>query len=365
MDNLVFVNIQPGQELELNNYRITSELPLPMLQEEVERLMKDKEIPWPAFVRGIVHLLAVKPNYPHAEEYKKLLYEFNPQIEELLVREGAQLAGEGKLDVARVIFRGLINLNPGIPEAWFNLGLCCQELAARSFQENAEQGQDYLDQAIEAFEFLAGQENGSPVAYYNLGFLYRRKGRLSHAKEAWEKAVELGIEEERKTELEGLIEELDRLEIVEAQFESGVNAINRGKFKEGIILLQPLAKRYPHWWQVSFNLGVAYHNMGDYEKAKEIFKKVAELNPAIPEVHNQLGLCYFALGQLQEAEDALRKAISLGNEDSGLLGNLGLIYMRRKRFGEAAEVFYQARELAPEDALIQHYIDELPAEYRR
>ncbi len=365
MDNLVFINIQPGQELELNNYRITSELPLPMLQEELDRLMKDKEIPWPAFVRGIIHVLAKVPNYPYAGEYKKLLYEFNPQIEEILLQEGAHLAGEGKLDVARVIFQGLANLNPGLAEAWFNLGLCYQELAARSFQGNAEQGQHYLEQAIETFEFLIGQENASPMAYYNLGFLYRQKGRLSQAKEAWEKAVELGIDEERKVELEGLINELDRLDIVEAQFESGTNAINRGKFKEGIILLQPLAKRYPHWWQVSFNLGVAYHNMGDYEKAKDIFKKVAELNPAIPEVHSQIGLCCFALGQMEEAEDALRKAIGLSNEDSGLLGNLGLVYLRQERFEEAAEVFYQALKLAPEDALIQHYIKELPDQYRR
>lgn len=365
MEDLVFVQLGQGQELEINNYRITSQLPLPMLQKELDRLVKEKEIPWPAFVRGIIHVLAKEPNYAHVDEYKKLLYEFNPQIEDLLIGEGAHLAGEGQLDVARIIFQGLANLNPELPEAWFNLGLCNQELSTRIMQDNPEQGQHYLDRAIESFDVLLKQGKASPLAYYNLGFLYRQKGMLSQAKEAWETAVEQGIDDGRKTELEGLILELDRLDIVEAQLTSGSNAITHGKFKEAVILLQPLAKRYPYWWQVSFNLAVAYHNLGDFTKAKEVLTKVAELNPNLPEIQNQLGLTCFALGQMEQAENALLKAISLNDQDYGLQINLSRIYLRQKRFEQAAEVLYKIQELAPEDPLLQQYIDEIPKDFQR
>lgn len=331
MDELVFVHLEGQKEVEINNYRINPEIPLPMLKQEFDKLVKDKEIPWPAFVRGIIYVFAKQPNYPHITEYKKLLYQFNPQIENLLLGEGSHLAETRQLDLARVIFQGLVNLNPELSEAWFNLGMCYQELSAQNFKSNVEQGQFFLNSAIETFESLVSQGKASANVYYNLGFLYRQNGRFAQAKEAWETAIELGVDEKRKVELTGLIVELDRLDIAETQFNSGVKAINNGKFREATILLQPLAKRYPNWWQVAFHLSVACFHMEENTKAKEILTKVAELHPDLPEVFYQLGLCYLKQDQTEQA----------------------------------VEAFYRARELAPENTIIQQVIAELPKEFQR
>jgi tetratricopeptide (TPR) repeat protein len=121
------------------------------------------------------------------------------------------------------------------------------------------------------------------------------------------------------------------LDIAETQFNSGVKAINHGKFREAIILLQPLAKRYPNWWQAAFNLSVAYFHLDENTKAKEILTKVAELHPDLPEVFCQQGLCYLKQGETEQA----------------------------------AKAFYRARELAPENTTIQQVIAELPKEFQR
>jgi tetratricopeptide (TPR) repeat protein len=250
-------------------------------------------------------------------------------------------------------------------EAKYNLGLAFQDLSAQNVKQNPEQAHSYATLAIEAFEAITTTGNAGPLVYYNLGFLYRQRGLLAQAKEVWEKAIDLGLDQDRSTELSKLIHELDRLDIVEAQFENGVTAINEGRFKVGITLLEPLAKRYPHWWQVSFQLGMAYRNIEDYEKAIEIFDKTINSNPAMPEVYSQKGLCKYALGKMDEAETLLHKALSLNPEDAGYLGNLGLVYLRQKRYQEAADTFYQAKQKSPDDALILHYIQELPREYQR
>ncbi len=365
MDNVILINIEPEQQLEINNYIIKPEIPLPILQEEVNGIVQDKELPWPAFVRGIIHVLAESPDFIHVDEYKAFLYAYSQDIEATLLAEGAHLASEGKLDTAIVIFKGLTNLNPELDEARFNLGLTYRDLAVKSIKNNPDQGHYFTNLAIDNLEVLNNKNSVSPLVYYNLGFLYRQKGMLSQAKEAWEKAVEFGLDADRSAELAKLIHELDRLDIVEAQFENDVNAINQGRFKDGITLLQPLAKRYPHWWQISFNLGLAYRNLEDYERAMLIFEKIAELNPAMPEVYSQIGLCLFALGQMEEAENSLRQALSLIPDDTGYLGNLGLVYLRQQRFEEAAEILYKALAITPEDALIQHYLKDLPKQFQR
>lgn len=105
--------------------------------------------------------------------------------------------------------------------------------------------------------------------------------------------------------------------------------------------------------------------MGQYEDALQVFSNVAAVNPAMPEVHSQRALCLFSLGNLNEAESAMRDALVLRPEDSGFLCNLALIYRRQKRQSEAAELLYQALEKNPEDQLVKHYIEELPAEFKR
>ncbi|HEX3032332.1 MAG TPA: tetratricopeptide repeat protein [Bacillota bacterium] len=364
MDELVFVNLQPGQQLKLNDYIVKWDLPLPMLEAELDRTIKNKEIPWSSFIRGIVHVLALKPEFNHVGEYKKMLYAFDPKIEALLLQEGAQLAGEGNLETALVIFQGLTNLNPKLGEAWFNLGLCYQEKASKEESEG-KASVEFCEKGIHAFEQANLQGTPMAEAYYNMGFLYRKIGRLSDAKDAWTEAIALGIDQNRKEELEVLTHEMDRVEIAEVQFESGVNALNKGNFKEASKLLKPLSIKYPHWWQAAFNLGLAYQNMGQYEDALQVFSNVAAVNPAMPEVHSQRALCLFSLGNLNEAESAMRDALVLRPEDSGFLCNLALIYRRQKRQSEAAELLYQALEKNPEDQLVKHYIEELPAEFKR
>lgn len=363
MDDLLLINLQPGRTLKLNDYTVNWETPLPMMQSDMDHTVKEKEIPWSFFIRGIVHVFAHAPEFPFIEEYKKILYAFNPQIEDLLLQEGAQLAGEGQLETAQMIFQGLSNLKPELDAARFNLGLCYQDLSGR--EEDLEKSQELANKSIAAYEAIVERGTATPEVYYNLGFLYRRIGRLFEAKEVWSKAVEMGIDSNRKTELEGLIHELDRLEIVDTQFDSGVNALKRGNFKEAIMLLKPLAKRYPHWWQVAYNLGLAYRNQNEFDQALEVFSQLAVANPAMAEMYNQKGLCLFSLGRLDEALDAMQQALSLQKDDVGMLCNLSLIYKEQKRFREAADALYGARELQPEDELIKHYIEQLPAEFRQ
>ncbi|HEX3031025.1 MAG TPA: tetratricopeptide repeat protein [Bacillota bacterium] len=363
MDELLLINLEPGQAIKLNDYTLNWEIPLPMLSGDMNHTIKEKEIPWSFFIRGIVHVFANAPTFPYIDEYKKILYAFNPQIENLLLQEGAQLAGEGQLDTACMIFQGLTNLRPDMDEARFNLGLCYQELAGR--EEDQDKSVKLAKQSIEAYETIVGRGTAAPEVYYNLGFLYRKLGRLIETKEAWTKSVDLGIDASRKTELEGLLRELDRLEIVEAQFESGVNALQKGHTKEAIMLLKPMAQKYPHWWQVGYNLGLAYRNQGDFQQALEVFTGLAKSNPALADVHNQLGLCLFSMGRLEESEDALKQALSLQPDDEGMLCNLSLVYKEQKRFKEAAVLLYRARDRKPEDELIKHYIEQLPEEFRQ
>lgn len=368
LDELVFINLNEGEEEILGDYHITSELPLPVHRDDLPKAFGGQEgVSWAVFARGMVMFLAHAPRRKHAEEYKKFLYAYNPNIEGILLSEGANLAQQGQKLLAADIFSCLNTLNPELKEAWFNQALCYQELGKEALEKGADKEvvEDYRDASVRCYRNYVRLDRNNPLAYYNLGFLYRHKGDMENAQKNWERALKLGVPPEIEKELKGLLNDLDRTDFVKSQFDAGVEAINNGKVNEGITLLEPLAKRFPDWWKVFYYIGYAYRNLEQFDKAKDYFEKVLDLNPRSAATYSELALCYYSKEDLKKAEQLLQKALFIEPDNAGFLANLGLVYVKAGDYSKAVERLSKALYLNPNDPFTQNYVAQLPEEYQK
>lgn len=93
------------------------------------------------------------------------------------------------------------------------------------------------------------------------------------------------------------------------------------KFKQAILLLEPLSEREPHNAMVWTNLGAAYLGNPvlakdkDQQRAIRAFEKALEINPAAPNVAYNLGLIYIDRQNKAQALHWFRRAVQANPQD--------------------------------------------------
>ncbi|AVX29871.1 Tetratricopeptide repeat-containing protein [Carboxydocella thermautotrophica] len=356
--------LQAGEKELIGNVVIDERFPLPVVQEDLAYMFNnDKGIPWAYFIKGMVYVLAEEIDPENHQKYWEFLQNYDPNLAEKLVAEGAKAAEKGAKDWALRYWQVAARLDGNQPELLYNYGMYFLEEAARA-NENSKR-EEMLEKAEEYLEKAICIKGDWALPWYRLGFVYRHLGDWAEAKEAWQKARELGVPVEVEAEIEQLINDIDRIELVESQFKSGRASLAQGKLKQAALLLQPLVKKYPDWWEAKYYLGLTYRYLEEYDKAIAVLSETVKQAPWFISAYNELAMCLFVQGELEKAADYLWLAIAKQPKDAGLWTNLGLVYQKRGQLDDAAKCFYKALEFNPKDAFALNYLAELPEEYRR
>ena len=98
--------------------------------------------------------------------------------------------------------------------------------------------------------------------------------------------------------------------------ENGYNLVLRGRFLEGIEVLQPYTedKIYAEWWPLWYYLGTAYKGMHYFNKAEKAFLEVLRRSPSNDDVMRELVDIYEQTGEDEKAEK-YRKKIQIVEEN--------------------------------------------------
>jgi tetratricopeptide (TPR) repeat protein len=206
------------------------------------------------------------------------------------------------LETAALHLRAAMVIEPDWLDAVYNYGRACRHLYAKS--EDPEFIKDFKAEATWALEYTTEKHPNFAQAYYFLGYQYINAGLYIKAQLIWERFLKLSKHRKDKGEIKLRLKQIQR----PVQFEKGYSAIERGKWKEGIGLLEPMLKVDPEWWNLFFFLGVGYSRTGRTPEAIDLFKRVLQIKPSQELAMRELADCYETVGDTSNAEKYRNKA---------------------------------------------------------
>jgi tetratricopeptide (TPR) repeat protein len=124
-------------------------------------------------------------------------------------------------------------------------------------------------------------------------------------------------------------------------------ALQAGRLREAIPLLEQLRKAAPDHPGVSMNLGMAHQKLGEDEKAVPYFRHVLKLTPRDGRAAGALGVSLMKLGRFAEAIQPLRQAAEAMPGNAGLRQMLADAHLFEQKFSEGTKHYRKLAEIDP------------------
>jgi len=359
-ENLSFIEIKPDTYVDVNGYKISSDIPLPLIIDELIKEIKDKNaqdnVKVSSMINGMIYTIGVDPEFKYCGEYKNILYKYDQKIEEYILYSGLKKINEGSFEDGMIWLRALTNLNCNNVMGMFNYGLALEEKARKLYSlNNKEMGDLFFQESTRTFEEIINLDNTFSNVYYKLGFHYKNNKQYKKCQLMWEKYIQLGGEDELLQEVRENLEAIKD----DVIYEEGYIQILNGNPEEGLEKLLPLKERYVGWWNLSFMIGLGYRQLGRYSEAKEEFIEVIDIVPKQVDALNELGLCQVYLGEFKEAIDTFSEAIKLKPNDYEIICNRGMTYLQISDIENAEKDILKAYKINSEDEITKSCKNEL------
>lgn len=364
VEGIVFIELKEEAKDILERFPYMKDISMPILVKELSQIVKGsgnemEGISIRAFIRGMIFIMGLDQHFKFNPVYKRFLKNYDSKIEDYLSYEGLKLAEAEELNDALIYFKALLFINQENINGFYNYGRCCQDIALKTDDE--EKIKDYTKEAIEVFEALIEKYPDFAGAYYYLGFHYANQKLFKKAQLIWEKAVELGLDEEKAKEVCMQIESLRN----HIQYEEGYNLVLNNRPQEGLEKLFPLEENNKEWWNLLFFIALAHRQLGNFSEAIAYLERIIKINPSQADTYNELGLCYAEIRNFTKAEKYLKKALTLQENDSEILCNLGMLYIELGRYDLAETYLNESYTLNPEDPITRQCMEQLNLVYSK
>lgn len=278
------------------------------------------------------------------------------EIEHLLQRAVANHQN-GQFDEAEQLYRSIILIHPGHPEANHNIGSIAllkkqPDVAQMHFMKALEadpaRGQywlSYIDALFQAGQLVAAREvmamarkNGlqgddADVLEATLkGSVITHSTSSGHVKsnKPASSQPQQNVSNPGKQQIDALI----------ALF-------NHGRYQEAADSSRAMTMQFPSHSFGWATLGVVLQQLGRNEEALQPLQKAVELAPRDAQAHGNLGNTLSYLGRLDEAETSFRRALKINKNFAEAHLNLGATLHDLGRFGEAEISYRRALQLKP------------------
>ena len=200
------------------------------------------------------------------------------------IDEGNKFYDKKNYQVAISKYTDALNLNPNSSKAYYNRGLCYENL------EN-------YSQAIKDYTESIKYSGSNLDAYNNRGNIYVKLKNYEKAIADFSKIISL------------------KSDYVAAYNNRGVVNFYLKNYQQAISDFTQAIKLRPNYKSYYGNRGVVYTKILDYKKALEDLNKAVQLGTTDGEVYFNRGICHKALGNDKQAEKDFSKAADLGYSD--------------------------------------------------
>lgn len=350
--NISFIEMQANSYINVNDYKVGQEIPLPIVLDELVSEIKSgdaiDEIKFEQFIKGIIYTLGVDGEFKYTNEYKDILYSYDEKIEEYILYNGLKYINENNLEMGMIWLRALSLLNKDNLFGNYNYALSLEERAklAYSLKDN-DLAETFLKESTLILEEILNKDPNFHLAHYKLGYHYKNRCEFKKSQLTWEKFLRLGKEDELIQEVREQLEAIND----DVIYEEGCSSILQGSPEEGLEKLTSLKDKYNEWWNLHFMIGLALRQLGSFESAKESFEKVLEIKEDQVDALNELGLCLVYLGDIESGIQMFTKAIELRPSDYEIICNRGMSYLQLNDIENAKRDILNAYDMNSSDEI--------------
>ncbi|MBI3610942.1 MAG: tetratricopeptide repeat protein [Nitrospirae bacterium] len=234
-----------------------------------------------------------------------------------------------------------------------------------------------LEEAITEYQTAINLQPDYANAHHNLGVVYKDLGRLEDAIKEYQTALKLQPDFVAHHNLGVAFKDLGRLEdavkeyqtalklqpdFVEAHNNLGVVYKDLGRLEDAVKEYQTAVKLQPDYANAHYNLGLAFGRQERLEEALRELQAAIRLGPNHEDAHYNTALIYRKLGRLEEAVQEYQIAIRLKPEDAAVYNNLGFVYQVQGRFEEAIREYRAAIKLQPDSVEVHNRLGNILAQ---
>jgi len=367
-EELVFITIDKSEDLGLIGYEVPKEgIKIPIKSNVLVKSIKDnkaqEEINMMSMIDAMIYLEGIDPDFIYNVEYDDLIETFarksNFDYMDYMGYMSNQAYSKGEIRDALVYIRAYLRMEPDDIMGLYQYAIICQELSLRyQKDEDVKAMNDFLLEALASLEKIIGLDDSFALAYYQLGFHYSNQNQFVKAKLTWDRALDLGIDDETRTDIMENLAKIDH----KVRYEHAYNLVFQGKAEEGLQDLLDLESQYPDWWNLLFIISLAYKSLGDLGQAKSYLEKILITRPTQVDTLVEMALCLAQEANMTGAIDYLTRAAKLKKDDPEILCNLGMAYLHNGEEDEARYYIGRAYEIDPTDEVTQACIRTLDAQ---
>lgn len=367
-EELVFITIDKSEDLGLIGYEVPKEgIKIPIKSNVLVKSIKDnkaqEEINMMSMIDAMTYLEGIDPDFIYNVEYDDLIETFarknNFDYMDYMGYMSNQAYSKGEIRDALVYIRAYLRMEPDDIMGLYQYAIICQELSLRyQKDEDVKAMNDFLLEALASLEKIIGLDDSFALAYYQLGFHYSNQNQFVKAKLTWDRALDLGLDDETRTDIMENLAKIDH----KVRYEHAYNLVFQGKAEEGLQDLLDLESQYPDWWNLLFIISLAYKSLGDLGQAKSYLEKILITRPTQVDTLVEMALCLAQEANMPGAIDYLTRAAKLKKDDPEILCNLGMAYLHNGEEDEARYYIERAYEIDPTDEVTQACIRTLDAQ---
>lgn len=367
-EELVFITIDKSEDLGLIGYEVPKEgIKIPIKSNVLVKSIKDnkaqEEINVMSMIDAMIYLEGIDPDFIYNVEYDDLIETFarksNFDYMDYMGYMSNQAYSKGEIRDALVYIRAYLRMEPDDIMGLYQYAIICQELSLRyQKDEDVKAMNDFLLEALASLEKIIGLDDSFALAYYQLGFHYSNQNQFVKAKLTWDRALDLGLDDETRTDIMENLAKIDH----KVRYEHAYNLVFQGKAEEGLQDLLDLESQYPDWWNLLFIISLAYKSLGDLGQAKSYLEKILITRPTQVDTLVEMALCLAQEVNMTGAIDYLTRAAKLKKDDPEILCNLGMAYLHNGEEDEARYYIERAYEIDPTDEVTQACIRTLDAQ---
>lgn len=358
-EELVFITIDESEDLDLMGYVPPKEgIKLPIKSNVLVKSIKDKkaqeELNMMSMIDAMLYLEGIDPDFIYNVEYDDLIETFarkaNFDYMEYMGYMSNQAFSKGELRDALVYIRAYLRMDSDDVMALYQYAIICQELSLKyQKDEDIKAMNDFLLEALASLEKILDIDDSFALAYYQLGFHYSNQNQFTKAKLTWDRALDLGIDEESRADIMENLSKIDH----KVRYEKAYNLVFQGQAQEALEDLLDLENQYPDWWNLLFIISLAYKSLGDLGQAKSYLEKILITRPTQVDTLVEMALCLAQEANMPGAIDYLTRASKLKKDDPEILCNLGMAYLHNGEEDEARYYIGRAYEIDPTDEVTQ------------
>lgn len=367
-EELVFITIDKSEDLGLIGYDVPKEgIKIPIKSNVLVKSIKDnkaqEEINMMSMIDAMIYLEGIDPDFIYNVEYDDLIETFarksNFDYMDYMGYMSNQAYSKGEIRDALVYIRAYLRMEPDDIMGLYQYAIICQELSLRyQKDEDVKAMNDFLLEALASLEKIIGLDDSFALAYYQLGFHYSNQNQFVKAKLTWDRALDLGLDDETRTDIMENLAKIDH----KVRYEHAYNLVFQGKAEEGLQDLLDLESQYPDWWNLLFIISLAYKSLGDLGQAKSYLEKILITRPTQVDTLVEMALCLAQEANMTGAIDYLTRAAKLKKDDPEILCNLGMAYLHNGEEDEARYYIGRAYEIDPTDEVTQACMRTLDAQ---